>query len=106
MRLERQASLYLQTASTVEAELKLTGINFLSFAEVFRDLVGAKPYAEIIAQRDDDFAHEGPVYLPSSNEVRNSPHSGHLFPDRIGDPRQAYCHNLQLKNSVPKIAAT
>ena len=59
MRLERQAGLYLQTASTVEAELKLTGINFLSFAEKFRDLVGAKPYAEIIAQRDDDFAHEG-----------------------------------------------
>ena len=89
----------------MEQQAQLTGINFLSFAEKFRDLVGAKPYAEIIAQRDDDFAHEGPVYLPSSNEVRNCQHSGHFSPDRISDSRKAYGHDLRLKSSDSQTAA-
>lgn len=53
----------------MEQQAQLTGINFLSFADTFTELVGKQPYAEIIAQRDDPFAHEGPVYLKDSHEV-------------------------------------
>ncbi len=59
----------MQRKSIIEEELKLTGVNFLSFGITFTQLVGEEPFAEIIAQREDAFAHEGPVYLPSSHEV-------------------------------------
>lgn len=43
--------------------------SFVSFSQAFSDLLGSDPELEEIAEKDYPFAHEGPVYLPNSNEV-------------------------------------
>lgn len=63
----------MQTKSTVEREHSLANVNFLAFSDVFARLVGSNPFAEVLAQREDAFAHEGPVYLPNTNEVTSRP---------------------------------
>lgn len=59
----------LQNAPRIGEDLKLNGVHFLVFGEAFAELIGPTPHAEIIAEKDHGFAHEGPVYLPESNEV-------------------------------------
>lgn len=52
--------------------LELSGAEILCFGDKFRDILGKSPAICTLAQREEKFAHEGPVYLESSNEVRLS----------------------------------
>lgn len=61
--------LVLQMATTIEAARGLAGVNFFAFGDYFARLLGPQPFAEVLAQRGEEFAHEGPVFLPESNEV-------------------------------------
>ena len=45
------------------------GVNFFDFGGSFAKLLGPEPFAEVLAERDFEFAHEGPNFLPKSNEV-------------------------------------
>lgn len=47
----------------------LSNASFVVFDDYFARLIGSDPYAEILVRREEEFAHEGPVYLPQSNEV-------------------------------------
>lgn len=45
-------------------------VSFVAFTPAFNGIVGSNPKLEEIAQKDYRFAHEGPVYLPKTNEVK------------------------------------
>ena len=53
----------------MEQQHNLKDVSFLSFSDIFTQLVGSEPYAEVLAQQEHEFAHEGPVHLAKTNEV-------------------------------------
>jgi gluconolactonase len=54
---------------TVGDDNNICNATFLSFTPRFATILGQNPKLEVLAERDYEFAHEGPVYLPQSNEV-------------------------------------
>lgn len=80
----------LQAGNVVGSRLNVAKAQFLSFSPNFASILGQNPVVETLAERDTNFAHEGPVYLPDSNEVTMLVlyslvvHSGNLYLGRSG----------------------
>ena len=59
----------VQLSSNLSSTLGLHGASFFSFSQTFANLLGSNPVIQTLAERDYEFAHEGPVWLPKSDEV-------------------------------------
>jgi hypothetical protein len=72
---------FMQEKNSVGSTLKIANSQFLLFGPSPHEVFGKRPRLDVLAERDYQFAHEAPVYLPESNEVR------HLsYPNRTSLP--------------------
>ena len=56
-------------STSIEEQKGWKGVNFFDLGGSFAKLLGPEPFAQVLAERDFEFAHEGPNFLPKSNEV-------------------------------------